>query len=60
MSFETKSGSILNLFLDTEVEQYKIPKYQRAYSWTEEEVITFCEDLNEVCESNIDDYFLVR
>lgn len=57
MSFETKSGSILNLFLDTEVEQYKIPKYQRAYSWTEEEVITFCEDLNEVCESNIDDYF---
>lgn len=57
MSFDADSCSLLNLFRDTEVNQLKIPKYQRAYSWTEEEVLTFCDDLNEICNSNIEDYF---
>ena len=42
MAFEAKPGSILNLFRDTDVDQYKIPKYQRAYSWKEEQVKAFC------------------
>lgn len=57
MSFEAKPGSLLNLFRDTDVDQYKIPKYQRAYSWTEEQVKIFCEDLYDAYINNIEDYF---
>lgn len=57
MSFEAKPGSLLNLFRDTDVDQYKIPKYQRAYSWTEEQVKVFCEDLYYAYSNCIEDYF---
>lgn len=57
MSFEAKPGSLLNLFRDTDVDQYKIPKYQRAYSWKEEHVKMFCEDLYYAYSSSIEDYF---
>lgn len=57
MSFEAKPGSLLNLFRDTDVDQYKIPKYQRAYSWTEEQVKVFCEDLYYAYSGSIEDYF---
>lgn len=57
MAFEAKPGSILNLFRDTDVEQYRIPKYQRAYSWKEEQVKAFCDDLYDAYKSNVDDYF---
>lgn len=57
MAFEAKPSSILNLFRDTDVEQYKIPKYQRAYSWKDEQVKAFCDDLYYAYESGVDDYF---
>lgn len=57
MAFEAKPGSILNLFRDTDVDQYKIPKYQRAYSWKEEQVKAFCDDLYDAYKSKVDDYF---
>lgn len=57
MAFDAKSYGILNLFRDTEIDKYKIPKYQRAYSWTKEEVTTFCEDLNYVYKTNLEEYF---
>ncbi|MGX4599528.1 DUF262 domain-containing protein [Faecalimicrobium sp. JNUCC 81] len=57
MAFEAKPGSILNLFRDTDVEQYRIPKYQRAYSWKEEQVKAFCEDLYDAYKSKAEDYF---
>ena len=57
MAFEAKPSSILNLFRDTDVEQYKIPKYQRAYSWQKEQVKAFCDDLYYAYDSGVDDYF---
>lgn len=57
MAFVTKPENVFTLFRNGEADKYKIPKYQRAYSWTEDEVLTFCEDLNEICKSNTNDYF---
>lgn len=57
MSFGANSRSVLHLFRQPESLRYKIPKYQRAYSWTEEEVGAFCEDLNLVIKNDTDNYF---
>ena len=48
MSVNTIKSSILTLFREPQGSVYKIPKYQRAYSWTSEEVEEFCDDLNEL------------
>lgn len=57
MALDANPKSIFSLFRDTEVRQYIIPKYQRAYSW-EDEVTAFCEDLNEnFLNSNNNEYF---
>ncbi|MDO4925609.1 MAG: DUF262 domain-containing HNH endonuclease family protein [Turicibacter sp.] len=56
MSLKADSPSILSFFRDKDVDQYKIPKYQRAYSWTDQ-VNEFCDDLIDLDASNKEDYF---
>ena len=57
MSVNTIKSSILTLFREPQGSVYKIPKYQRAYSWTSEEVEEFCDDLNELASNEKDTYF---
>ena len=57
MSFEAHPRSILHLFRNPENLIYKIPMYQRSYSWKEEDVQAFCEDLLKVVENDTKDYF---
>ena len=42
----------------TETKQYKIPVYQRPYSWGTDEVIQFITDLHDSFMSNDDEYFI--
>ena len=34
---------------------FRVPKYQRAYSWKKDNVTQFCEDMNELYQSHIND-----
>ncbi|WP_122638757.1 DUF262 domain-containing protein [Romboutsia sp. Marseille-P6047] len=57
MSFEAKPKSIMGLFREPEGISYNIPMYQRSYSWGEDEISDFCEDLNDLYTGNGKDYF---
>jgi uncharacterized protein with ParB-like and HNH nuclease domain len=38
--------------------KYKIPVYQRPYSWTTDEAILLYEDINDAIEQKIEEYFI--
>ena len=38
--------------------RFRVPEHQRDYSWTEEEVSTFVEDILSAIRRNMGDYFV--
>lgn len=47
MIYQDKTNNIFNECINFKNIQYKIPEYQRPYAWSEEEILTLIEDIQD-------------
>jgi hypothetical protein len=55
----TDSWPLSTMFSQSPVRLFRVPKYQRGYSWTDKHVLKLLEDLDASFKDKPDDYYLI-